>query len=109
MYPDSVPSDPISLELYCCNSINECEVNAFLVSVYDTDPELDTTALQSAFILEYDSSASVGATFTWSTNQLFLSDPDVVSDSANDPYDHQTHSVSVTMTSTNTGFSAVNT
>jgi hypothetical protein len=105
MYPDKVTgTSPISLELYCCNSINECAVNNLLAKVYDNDPEADFTRIPSSLILNVDD--GVGECFTLAFNKQLIWDKDQVEDPT-DTYNHQSHSVWVTKTSSNSGVTQV--
>lgn len=103
MYPDTVTN--YSIEVECCNTINQCTTNGFWVNVTDQDPIHLTTGQSTTFIINYDSSSSVGQYWTW--YPIGFSDPDGVSEPLVDPYGSQNHTVRITMTSTNPGFKSV--
>ncbi len=61
MYPDHVTgTNPYSIELQCCNTIRECAVNTFQVSVYDNDPVLNANKMEGIVYVQYDTKEQVG-------------------------------------------------
>ena len=84
MYPPDT-SNKITVEVKCCNSIEQCTVSQFEVLPKDTAPISLLTSLATTFVLQYDPDPNLGAVgqgFMWDMQHVFVYDPDVCNNPA---------------------------
>jgi hypothetical protein len=69
MYPPDT-SNTATIEVRCCNSIEQCAVSTFRIVPVDTEPVDNLSGLDKTFIIQYDSIASMGEGLSYAVTSL---------------------------------------
>ena len=91
--PDT--SNKISIEVKCCNSIEQCAYTTFYLNPIDNSPSNDLKGRLSNYVLSYDPDplSIFGEGFQWAKKSTYFYDIDVSSDPSDATYHKTDHKV----------------